>query len=66
MNEFLPSLFAGVQLPKGIRIKVKYYMDDFLNPGFRGIDFDENVDYSVFGTTGIYYVSLSFVTDRKR
>lgn len=66
VNVFLPSVFAGVQLPKGMRIKVKYYMDDFLNPGFTGVDFDEAVDYSRFGSTGIFYVSLSFVTGNRR
>jgi len=66
VNAFLPSVFAGVQLPKGMRVKVKYYMDDFLNPGFIGTDFGEAVDYSEFGSTGIFYVSLAFVTDRKR
>lgn len=66
VNAFLPSLFAGVQLPKGMRVKVKYYMDDFLNPAFTGVDFGEAVDYSGFGSTGIFYVSLSFVTGNRR
>jgi hypothetical protein len=66
VNAFIPSVFAGVQLPKGLRVKVKYYMDDFLNPGFTGVDFEENVDYSSFGSTGIFYVSLTFVTGKKK
>ncbi len=66
VNAFLPSVFAGVQLPKGMRIKVKYYMDDFLNSAYTGIDFGEAVDYSEFGSTGIFYVSLAFVTGKKR
>ncbi|MEX0980924.1 MAG: hypothetical protein WD577_04240 [Bacteroidales bacterium] len=66
VNAFLPSVFAGVQLPKGMRVKFKYYMDDFLNPGYTGIDFEEAVDYSEFGSTGIFYVSLAFVTGKKR
>jgi hypothetical protein len=66
VNAFLPSVFAGVQLPKGMRVKVKYYMDDFLNPVFTGVDFGESVDYSGFGSTGIFYVSLSFVTGNRR
>jgi hypothetical protein len=28
---FLPSLFAGIQLPGGFNFKFKYYMTDFLN-----------------------------------
>ena len=66
VNAFLPSVFAGVQLPKGMRIKVKYYMDDFLNTDYTGVDFGEDVDYSGFGSTGIFYVSLSFVTGNRR
>ena len=66
VNAFLPSVFAGVQFPKGVNIKFRYYLDNFLNPGFTGIDFGENVDYSNFGSTGIYYVSLSFVTGGKK
>jgi len=60
VTEFLPSVFAGVQLPKGFNIKFKYYLDNFLNPNFTGVDFGENVDYSTFGKTNIFYVSLSF------
>lgn len=66
VNAFLPSVFAGVQLPKGMRIKVKYYIDDFLNPAFTGTDFGEAVDYSEFGSTGIFYVSFSFVAGNRR
>jgi hypothetical protein len=28
---FLPSVFAGVQLPGGVNLKFKYYLTDFLN-----------------------------------
>ncbi len=66
VNAFLPSFFAGVQLPKGLNIKFRYYLDDFLNPAYTGIDFGENVDYSNFGSTGIYYISLAFVTGGKK
>ncbi len=66
VNAFIPSVFAGVQLPKGMRVKFRYYMDDFLNPGYAGLDFGEAVDYSEFGSTGIFYVSLAFVTGKKR
>lgn len=66
VNEFLPSIFAGVQLPKGLNIKFRYYMDNFLNPAFTGVDFGENVDYSRFGSTGIYYISIAMVTGGKK
>ena len=28
---FLPSVFAGVQFPGGVNLKIKYYLTDFLN-----------------------------------
>jgi len=31
---FLPSVFAGVQLPGGINLKFKYYLTDFLNSDY--------------------------------
>jgi hypothetical protein len=32
---FLPSVFLGVQLPKGINLKFKYYLTDFLNSDYK-------------------------------
>ena len=34
-NRFLPSVFAGVQFPKGFNIKLKYYLTNLLNPNFQ-------------------------------
>jgi len=31
---FLPSVFAGIQLPGGVNLKFKYYLTDFLNNGY--------------------------------
>ena len=59
-KRFVPSLFAGIQFPKGINLKFKYYMDDFLNEDFIGNDFGDLVDYSNYGQTRVYYISLSF------
>lgn len=66
VNQFIPSVFAGIRLPKGINIKVRYYLDNFLNPSFTGIDFDENVDYSHFQTTGIWYISLAVLINNTK
>ena len=33
---FIPSVFAGIQFPGGLQVKVKYYLDDFLNHKFNG------------------------------
>ena len=59
-NRFVPSLFAGIQFPKGINLKFKYYLDNFLNKDFTGNDFGIPVNYSVFNKTEIFYFSLSF------
>src|SRR6056297_349289 len=64
VNAWIPSVFAGIQLPGGMNLKFKMYMDDFLNPDFAGIDFDEDVDYSAFGSNNIYYVSFSTIINR--
>ena len=59
VNPWIPSWFVGLQFPGGINLKFKYYMKDFLNQDFVGQDFGENVDYSQFESTGIWYISLS-------
>jgi hypothetical protein len=58
-NRFLPSVFAGIQFPKGVNLKFKYYLDDFLNKDFSGRDFGVPVSYATYKTQ-IYYISLSF------
>jgi hypothetical protein len=65
VNPWIPSFFAGIQLPKGLNIKFKYYLDDFLNPGFTGVDFGENVDYSTFQSSGIWYISIATIISKK-
>ena len=66
VNPWVPSVFGGIQFPQGFRLKFKYYMDDFLNPSFTGIDFGEPVDYSQFQSSGMWYISLSFFLNRKQ
>lgn len=66
VNPWVPSLFAGIQFPQGFRLKFKYYMDDFLNPEFTGIDFDEQVDYSQFESTGMWYISLAIFLNKNK
>ncbi|MGW8314534.1 MAG: hypothetical protein ACWGNV_02960 [Bacteroidales bacterium] len=65
VNTWIPSLFAGIQFPQGFRLKFKYYMDDFLNPSFKGVDFGEQVDYSQFGSTQMWYISIAFFINKK-
>jgi len=59
VNTWIPSWFVGLQFPGGFNLKFKYYMNDFLNKEFVGQDFGEDVDYSQFESTGIWYISLS-------
>ena len=66
VNPWIPSLFAGVQFPYGVRLKFKYYMDDFLITSFTGIDFGEQVDYSQFESTGMWYISMAFFINKKQ
>jgi len=66
VNHWMPSFFAGIQFPGGVNLKFKYYLKDFLNTDFQGVDFGENVDYSQFKSSGIWYISMAFVFDQKQ
>ncbi len=59
-DRFAPALFAGVQFPGGINLKCKYYLNNFLNRDFQGVDFGEAVDYANFNRTKLFYVSITF------
>ncbi|MCB8994703.1 MAG: hypothetical protein H6538_03740 [Bacteroidales bacterium] len=59
-RRFAPSYFVGVQFPKGINLKFKYYPENFLNTSYRGKDFGVDVNYSDFNKTQLFYISLSF------
>ena len=58
VNLFTPSVFAGIQFPKGLNVKFCYYLDQFLNQDFSGSSFNEQVDYSQWNTQ-VFYISLS-------
>jgi len=63
-NRFVPSVFVGIQFPKGLNLKFKYYLDDFLNNDYRkGSDLRN--DYSRYGKTQMFYVSLSWQFNTK-
>lgn len=66
VNSWIPSLFAGIQFPGGFNLKFKYYLDDFLNKDFTGKDFGEDVDYSLFESSNIWYISLSVMLSRRQ
>jgi hypothetical protein len=61
---FMPSVFAGVQLPGGVNIRFKYYLNDFLNSGYKvssneleGSTFNVT-DLSRYKESKVFYVSL--------
>ncbi len=58
-NTFLPSVFVGIQFPIGLNVKVKYYLENFMNQNYRGEEFWDPVSYEHWDTQ-IIYLSLSF------
>ena len=59
---FIPSVFAGVQFPKGIHLKFKYYLQNYMNQDFKDSNGDkpfEDLEVRLF------YVSLSFTIPYK-
>jgi hypothetical protein len=59
---FMPSLFAGIQLPKGLNLKFKYYLDNFFNSSYSksqnpGATYNVS-DLSRYGDSRIVYFSL--------
>jgi hypothetical protein len=54
----IPSVFAGIQFPKGLNIKFRYYLDNFLNHDYQGSG--PYSDYTAFDKTRVWYISLSF------
>jgi hypothetical protein len=66
---FVPSVFAGIQFPKGFNIKFKYYLGDFLNLDYTGPDLgDPNVSFSDFTKLDMFYISIcwQFRTDKAK
>jgi hypothetical protein len=60
---FLPSVFGGVQLPGGIKIKFKYYLTDFLNHDYSRTNSGDNFDVgdlTRYKTSQVFYLSLSW------
>ena len=68
-QRFIPSAFVGAQLPGGFNIKVKYYLDDFLNLDYTGRDLGvDNVSFSDYTRHQMFYFSISWQlrTDKLR
>lgn len=58
---FIPSVFAGIQLPRGIHVKFKYYLTDFLNHSYSRTNTTgtfEVGDLTRYKTSQVFYFSL--------
>jgi hypothetical protein len=63
INPLLPSVFAGIQFPKGINVRFRYYLTDLLNHDFKTNNSTPNEvvsDLSKYKSSRLVYVSLSF------
>lgn len=58
VNMWQPSLFAGFKYSDNWSVRIKYYLNDFLNRSFTGRDFGQFVDYSKYKTSNLFYVAL--------
>lgn len=58
-DTFIPSVFAGVQFPKGINLKFTYYLDDFLNHNYKNVN-NPISDLRRYEQTQLMYVSVSW------
>lgn len=55
------SVLAGVQMPKGMQVKFKYYLTNFFNKGFAANDGNGNIVYPYQTLdANVFYISLSF------
>lgn len=64
LTTFIPSAFVGIQFPKGVNLKFKYYLEDFLNHEYTtsGETFNKVVsDLSKYKSSQMMYISLSFM-----
>jgi hypothetical protein len=61
---FLPSVFAGIQMPRGINIRFRYYITDFLNSDYKtGNNNTPGANYNIsdltrYGRSQVFYISL--------
>lgn len=56
-NLFQPSVFAGVQLPGGLNVQYRLFLDNMLNKSYgHGTEYDQ----SGFSKSAVQYISLCF------
>lgn len=59
VNPLIPSIFFGIQFPKGVNVKFKYYLENFLNPSFTETVNGTIVQPYKGWSTQMFYVSLA-------
>lgn len=56
---FIPSALAGVQFPGGFNVKLKYYLDNFIDNSYTNPS-DPVFDLTRYKTTQVMYISVSW------
>lgn len=60
----LPSLYAGIQMPRGINVKFKYYMNDFIDHSYTSQK--PISDLTRYKKTQVVYISASWQFETKK
>jgi len=55
---FIPSVFAGIQFPGGVNVKLKYYLENFIDN--ERTDSNPVFDLTRYDQTQVMYLSLSY------
>lgn len=63
---FLPSVFAGVQMPGGIHLQFKYYLNNFIDYSYDGNNSDLVSDLTRYKETQVMYISASWQFETKK
>lgn len=64
---FLPSVYAGAQLPGGINVKFKYYLNDFLDLDYSPTkNYDMISDLTRYQETQVMYISVSWQFETRK
>jgi hypothetical protein len=68
VNPILPSAFVGIQLPKGMNFKLKYYLTDFLNHNYTRHSAGANQvvsDLTKYKSSQLVYIALTWQFEPK-
>ncbi len=58
---FIPSLMGGIQFPKGLNVKFKYYLNDFIDREYEGRGTPTDVsNLTIYRSSQVMYLSFSW------